>query len=339
MISSHTGFQPLEEVWLGDCYPVEWYCDFDNQAQDIFGLITELTKKDLKKFEGKLQELGIVVRRPEFNDKSKFIDNDGNLIKPPITPRDWAMTLGDTLYIIPQYENSFTGFESTVDFYKKQNQKVIVLDRSEPDPMCFVPFPSVVRVGKDLYLDCALNNPGYNFFQSAAEKLATQYRIHITNTGDHNDGIFCPVSPGNIFSTHYKKNYEKTFPGWDIFYLTDTTQTRHNGVNGNWWVPGKDYQIYNPAILKYAQNWIGNSQETVFEVNMLVIDEKNVFCIAEDDRACKELERRGINVHVVDFRCKGFWDGGLHCLTVDVRRTGQIVDCWPNRGEVGIYHY
>ena len=30
MISSHTGFQPLKEVWLGDCYPAEWYNDFDN---------------------------------------------------------------------------------------------------------------------------------------------------------------------------------------------------------------------------------------------------------------------------------------------------------------------
>jgi hypothetical protein len=270
MISSHTGFQPLKEVWLGDCYPAEWYCDFDNQAQDIFESITELTKQDLKKFEKKLQELGIVVRRPEFNDKSKFIDNDGNLIKPPMTPRDWAMTLGDTLYIIPQYENSFTGFESTIDFYKKQNQKVIVLDRSKPDPMCFVPFPSTVRVGRDIFLDCEKNSPGYGYFEQVVEELSKTYRVHESHTGEHNDAIFCPVMPSTIFSTHYRTSYEKAFPGWDIFYLHDTTETRqNNGYNGQWWVPGKNYQIYNDSITKYAQKWIGNSMETVFEVNML----------------------------------------------------------------------
>ena len=48
-MSSHTGFRPLKEFWPGDCYLAEWYCDFDNQTQDIFGAITELTKQDLKK--------------------------------------------------------------------------------------------------------------------------------------------------------------------------------------------------------------------------------------------------------------------------------------------------
>jgi hypothetical protein len=183
MISSHTGFQPLKEVWLGDCYPAEWYCDFDNQAQDLFGYITELTKQDLKKFEQKLQELSIIVHRPVFDNKSKFVDNEGNLIKPPITPRDWAMTLGDTLYIIPQYQNSFTGFE----------------------------------------------------------------------------------------------------------------------------------------------------------VNMLVVDESNIFCIAENDHACQQLERMGITPHIIDFRCRGFWDGGLHCLTTDIHREGPCSDYWLGRGPTGIY--
>lgn len=338
MISSHTGFQPLREVWLGDCYPDSWYSDFDSQAQDIFGLITELTKQDLKKFEQKLQELGIIVRRPTFNNKSKFIDQDGNLIKPPITPRDWAMTLGDTLYIIPQYENSFTGFEPTIDFYKTQNQKVVVLDRSKPDPMCFVPFPSTVRVGRDILLDCGKDSPGYCYFDQVVNDLSKTYRVHVTHNNEHNDGIFCPVNPNTIFSTHYRTSYEKTFPGWNIFYLNNTVKQRqNNGCNGNWWVTGKNYQIYNDSIIKYARNWIGNSLETVFEVNMLIVDEQNVFCIAEDNRACRQLESMGITPHVIDFRCRGFWDGGLHCLTTDIYREGSCQDYWPGRGPNGVY--
>lgn len=339
MISSHTGFQPLKEVWLGDCYPSEWYSDFDNRFQDILGTITEITRHDLNVFQKKLEALGIVVRRPEFNDRSKFLDSYGNLCKPPITPRDWAMTLANTLYVIPQYENGFTGFESAISYYTANQQSVKILDRSVPDPMCYVPFPSTVRVGQDLYLDCALDNPGYKYFETVTRALSETYRVHITHTGDHNDGIFCPVNPGNIFSTHYRKNYADTFPGWDIFHLVDTTQHRNNGFNGSWWVPGKDYQIYNDAVLKYAQHWIGNSQETVFEVNMLVVDEKNIFCIVEDDSACRKLESMGINVHVVDFRARGFWDGGLHCLTTDICRVGDKIDYWPNRGPNGMHFY
>ena len=338
MISSHTGFQPIKEVWLGDCYPAEWYCDLDSRAQDLFGYITELTKQDLTKFEKKLQELGIVVRRPEFNNKSDFVDEEGNLIKPPITTRDWAITLGDTLYIIPQYENSFTGFESTIDLYKKQNQKVIVLDRSIPDPMCYVPFPSLVRVGRDILIDLAKNTIGYDYFEQVVDDLAKKYRVHVTHTNDHHDGIFCPIGPNNIFSTHYRTNYKNTFPGWNIFYLHDTTKERsHNMHNGNWWVPGKRYQIFNDSIVKYAQTWIGNSLETIFEVNMLVVDESNIFCIAENDRACQQLESMGITPHIIDFRCRGFWDGGLHCLTTDIHREGPCLDYWPSRGPVGIY--
>ena len=338
MISSHSGFQPLKEVWLGDCYPAEWYCDFDNQAQDIFESITETTKYDLNIFQKKLEDLGVVVRRPTFDTKSNFLDELGNLCKPPITPRDWAMTLGDTLYVIPQYKDSFTGFESAIAEYQSQNQQVIVLDRSIPDPMCYVSFPSVVRLGQDIYLDCKLDDPNYHYFETAANLLAKTYRVHVTHTGEHNDGIFCPVSPANIFTTHYRKNYEKTFPGWNVFHLHDTTQARQqNGYNGNWWVPGKHYQIYNDAITKYAQHWIGNSQETVFEVNMLVADEKNIFCIVEDDRACRQLESMGMTVHVVDFKCRGFWDGGLHCLTTDIYRTGSCLSYWNNNNPPGIY--
>jgi len=337
MISSHTGFQPLREVWLGDCYPAEWYSDFDNQAQDILGAITEITKHDLKIFETKLHELGIVVQRPQFHDRSQFLDESGNLCKPPITPRDWAMTLSDTLFVLPQYENSFTGFESTISQYRQDNQKVKVLDRSLPDPWCYLAFPSTVRVGKDIYIDCALDDPNYHYFQQVANELAKTYRVHITHTGEHNDGIFCPVSPGNIFSTHYRKNYEHAFPGWKIFYLNDTTRRRSgNGYNGNWWVPGKHYQIYNDSIIKYAEKWIGNSQETVFEVNMLVVDDKNIFCIVEDDRACRQLEDLGMTVHVVDFRCRGFWDGGLHCLTTDIYRQGDCLNYWPTGVVPGI---
>jgi hypothetical protein len=340
MISSHTGFQPLKEVWLGDCYPTSWYENFDTLSQDLLGKITEITKKNLDNFQKKLQELGVMVRRPDFTIRDYYCDYQGRLVKPPITPRDWALVLDDTLYIIPQYENNFTGFESTIQCYRNENQKVQVLDRSIPEAMCFLQFPSTVRVGKDIFVDHPKNDLNRAYFDEVCRNLSKTYRVHVTSTGDHSDGVFCPVRPGHIFSTHYRKCYDQTFPRWQVHWLTDTTVKRKtDGYVGRWWVPGIDLQIYNDNVLKYAKHWVGNFSETVFEVNMLIVDAKNICVIVEDDKICRQLEDLGYQVHVIEFDCRNFWDGGLHCLSVDIYREGTCPDLWPGRGPCGLYFY
>lgn len=337
IISSHSGFQPLKEVWLGDTYPVEYYNTFSNREQDLLCHIAEQTKRDLNDIEKKLIELGVVVQRPEFDTVDDYLDDYGNLCKPPITPRDWAHTIGDTLYIIPQYVDGYTGFDKTIEKYRKLNQKVTVLDRSIPDPMCCVMPPSTVRVGRDIFVDEAKDSGRYTTFLEALKTFAKDYRVHVTHTGDHSDGIFCPVKAGSIFSTHYKQEYKSTFPDWDINFLPDTTIQR--GSPGSWWVQGKNFQYFNETILKKAEFWVGDSRETIYEVNMLIVDEKNILCISENDWALRKLEEYGFTPHVCNFSDRGFWDGGIHCLTVDIHRTGDCVDYWPNRGDNGIYFH
>jgi hypothetical protein len=42
------------------------------------------------------------------------------------------------------------------------------------------------------------------------------------------------------------------------------------------------------------------------------------------------LERYGITAHVVPFRHRFFWDGGLHCVTSDLHRSGTKKDYFPD---------
>ena len=335
-ICSHTGFQSLKEEWLGDVYPKEFYDHYDNETQDLFGYITDLTQQDLNTCQTVLQDIGVTVRRPKFNCVDDYLDFKDQLIKPPITPRDWAITIGETLYVLPQYATGIEPFQHSIDLYRQDLQQVKILSRDSNscDPLSWIPFPSIVRVGRDLYMDY---NPSHVICQQAIEHFSKDYRVHVTHTGDHSDGVFCPVKSGQIFSTHYRQAYDKTFPGWNVHFLTDTTQHRGNGCNNNWWLPGFDYPSLNKKLIDFSHSWVGNSQETVFEVNMLIIDEHNVLCIAEDDTACRKLEQLDITPHVVDFKTRGFWDGGLHCLTLDICRTGNRLDYWPDRGPVGIY--
>lgn len=337
-ISSHTGFQPLKEVWLGDVYPENFYQHLAPSLQDSLAQLTETTKKDLQQVEKKLVDLGVSVRRPTFESVDLYITED-KLTKPPICPRDWALTLGDTLYIIPQYESKVEPWQWIIDQYVSNNQKVRILDRfcEQPESWNWIGFPAVVRVGRDLYIDYPTNNKlSVQHAEAVCKELANHYRVHITHTGDHSDGVFCPVMPGQIFSTHYRTQYKNTFPGWEVFFLKDTSI--NNGSVG-WYRPDHYLPYYSDQMLGFAQSWLGNARETIFEVNMLVVDDKNVICIAENDLACKKLESLGITPHVVNFKTRGFWDGGIHCITLDIHREGNCLDYWPDRGNNGIYRY
>ena len=101
IIESFTGFQPLEEVWIGGTYPTTFYSHLPNKIEDTFCYITEITQKSLDSLEKKLTQLGITVQKPIFEDAQFYMDDFDNLIKPPVSPRDWAITLGRTLLITP----------------------------------------------------------------------------------------------------------------------------------------------------------------------------------------------------------------------------------------------
>ena len=59
---------------------------------------------------------------------------------------------------------------------------------------------------------------------------------------------------------------------------------------------------------------------------MLVLDEKNVVAMKDYPPLTEWLDKRGINVHLFDLRTRNFWDGGWHCLTLDIKRNGDQVD-------------
>lgn len=330
MISSHTGFQPLEEVWLGNCYPDHFYEHLSSELRDFCCTISEITRQDLTRIQQLIESFGVRVCRPDFSaGVAAYLDDQQNLIKPPITPRDWAMTLGNTLYITPQYSSGVQPWQQDLDRY---SHGVRVLDRfsQQPEPWCYIVFPSVVRVGLDIFIDYEPEDPAQlAAIDTVRQELGNQYRLHFSTTGDHSDGVFCPVAPGTIVSSHYRDHYGQDFPGWQVISLPDSS-AGFNGSNARWWVPGADFCHFNDSMLDIIAPWTGDARETVFEVNMLVIDPKNVLVLASDDHVCRSLEQAGITPHVVDFRARGFWDGGLHCLTLDIRRTGGVINYWPD---------
>jgi hypothetical protein len=105
---------------------------------------------------------------------------------------------------------------------------------------------------------------------------------------------------------------------------------------GRWWIPGFEHDPSVTQVVEtWLDHWVGYVEETVFDVNMLVIDPKNVMVFGENDLVLEALSRYGITPHVVPFRHRYFWDGGIHCVTTDLHRDGVRQDWFPSRQDSG----
>ena len=336
-------FDPLEEVWLGGCYPIEYFNIYPEPIQSAYKKIVEMTLQDLEKVEDLLKSLDILVRRPQFTTVEDFIDLNGNLLKPPITPRDYSMTLGENFYHL---RNAYPvdPWQAALEDY--QNNGATIYNQSEHEEFGHLMPPCITRVGRDIYIDKTSHDHDWRYLsENALTTLARDYRINISFDHGHSDGIFCIPREGLILTSHWKDDYSSEFPGWEIHrvpMLLDPAiaKLNHHNHSRNWWIQGLDisYQAFNEHLDKYALDWIGCASETVFIVNSLVIDRDLMLTSAEPDVSTKQwFKKHKIDYIPVQHRTKTFWDGGIHCLTVDVRRKGEQRDFFPDRKQ-GLNH-
>jgi hypothetical protein len=200
----------------------------------------------------------------------------------------------------------------------------------------------ISRIGQDLYF-------GTNYYDQDSTELARlvteefpNTRNHIVNTGGHSDATYCPVCPGLIISLKDVPTYQNTFPGWEVIYLPGQSWSaigpflslkRKN--KGKWWIPGFEQdQAVIDCVESWLGHWTGYVEETVFDVNMLIIDPKNVMVFNYNKQVFDALDRYGITPHIVPFRHRYFWDGGIHCVTSDLHREGVMRDYFPERNNV-----
>ena len=347
VIHSNDSWTRLREVWLGDVYPAHFYDHLTPEVRDVFYQITEWTQEDLATIERKLHEFGVTVRRPRYHCIENHLDQDDRLAKPDITPRDYYTVVGNTLYIPhwrPQGPGQFRyPWQEVVQGYEEDTQSRVEYFKCPLQ----ISGANMVRVGRDLYLDCQNPVPDSTETRSKREIFDQEvvpmfpgHRIHYVDNGGHMDGCFAILKPGHIIANSYFDDYENTFPGWEIIMMDQPEFWNHEPsqrdpgfqANHRWWLPGSvGNRAFNDHVLEYAQDWIGNYRETYFEINCLVIDEQNVLMLGENQAVFDKLASIGITAHPMPFRCRAFWDGGIHCLTVDIRRDGASVDFFPER--------
>lgn len=344
IVNSHNNWSKLEEVWLGDVYPSSWYDHLDSEVRDCFYKLTEITKKDLEIIKKKISEFGVIVNQPEYTNIDDYIDKFGQLIKPQICPRDHFSVVGNTLRIVNDIYAK--PWENSLDHYKSNGAEILV-------DYWFPSSASMVRIGKDLYLDFwkpendhSIEEKVKKYYCDNYQSIFNDYRVHLLFNGGHIDGCFSAIHPGLLLTTKYFEIYDKTFPGWQCIPCLDPEFAAHMptpsvpGYNGKWYLPEvQNNKQFNNHIIKYAKDWVGNYTETYFEINCLVIDEKNILFLGEHESIFKELEKFGITAHSLPFRTRSFWDGALHCLTLDIRRQSELKDYFPERNDQKLFTY
>ena len=232
--------------------------------------------------------------------------------------------------------NTTNDWDAVLEKIKKHANVFYRIDRG----MSGLNSAMTTRIGKDLYFGTDAHGSESITLVQQVKNFHPEYRYHIVDTGGHSDGTFCPVVPGLIVSLKDIPTYADTFPGWEVIYLPGQSWKKVKPFlelkrknHGKWWVPGEELNDdFTNFVEEWLGHWVGYVEETVFDVNMLVIDRHNVVCNNYNKEVFEAFERHGITPHMVNFRHRYFWDGGLHCITSDVHREGTMEDYFPERG-------
>jgi|TARA_R110000823_G_C15858041_1_gene492872 hypothetical protein len=168
-------------------------------------------------------------------------------------------------------------------------------------------------------------------------KLSQERKIITAFNKGHSDGIYCNVADRIWLTNGNALEYKKHWPDIPVMELSTT-----NSGLVNYWKPAEDYIMkkrelnktdgrylvhehdLSPADLEFVDNylekWVGYCEETLFDINMSIIDKNNVMAISQNSLVYDKLESLGVKIHKVPFRHRFFWDGGLHCITNDLVR-------------------
>lgn len=231
---------------------------------------------------------------------------------------------------------SYEFYKNIIEYLEQHNTTINYLPENN-DSLCGA---TISRIGKDLYFGTNNYSQDINSYKSYLDKQFPNYRNHVVNTGGHSDATYCPVCPGLIISLHDVPSYANTYPDWEVVYLPGQSWTAIKSFlelksrnRGRWWIPGfeQDQDVID-TVESWLNHWTGYVEETVFDVNMLIIDPKNVIVFNYNKLVFDALERYGITPHIVPFRHRYFWDGGIHCVTTDLHREGTMQNYFPQRG-------
>lgn len=338
LISAYTEWDPLEEVVVGRAinaqiakadkglFAVE-YQDCGSPENIPSGIypkhVIEETEEDLSKLIEIFVKADVKVRRPEVFDHSQMFktpdwSSDGQF---NYCPRDLFVVVGNTIIESPMTIRArlfeTISFKPMLLDYLRSGAKWIAAPKprlldstyrissteiaiTEDEPIFDA--ANILRIGRDiLYIVSDSGNKiGAQWLQNT---LGSEYKVHAFDNvykGSHADTTITLVKPGLVVVSGERvspKNLPYLFKNWDVIYLNEVNDIGY-------------------TIIPYASKWIA--------INFMMLNPDTAIVDGTQTALIKELEKRRITVIPLTIRHARTMGGGLHCVTLDVRRRGHL---------------
>lgn len=347
----YTEFDPLQEVIVGDSYEASDLINLLHKRNlNGFDKILEETKEDLDNLSSLLQSHGVIVHRPDvyrFNTNIEMPTFDIRLPMSPLVPRDAYIVRGKTVIqtytsLTDRYFDSHSYYNIFKDLFDQGYNWI-----SQPSPV-LKNLNETERwfFDKDVY-NRELNN---KVLWHTATMFQAGDAVIINNKGPGTQSGL-EWMKRNLPDTRFITNENTVFENFGHidhgFILIDDDTVIHAGIE---WVPDAiknkkliDIKKYLPELKlerfkqdysqsgsrydvewveKYLENWKGYNQEVCFDLNVIIVDSKNIVWGREIPELFRYLKTFGIESTVAPMRHSLFWEGGIHCATLDIKRNG-----------------
>jgi len=322
-IKGYASFHPLKHCMVGSGFHIDWFKEFfsDKKILDPLQRIAEETEEDFLELSSILTKAGVEVHRPKLEIEKYNSLRD--IYRPPMTPRDHFGVIGEKFYAV-QYAQGYA------NILKKIKKSQLFIKSKDTVYTGTIDTASILRAGKDLYwgYDPKYGDPTQyvNMFEQEG------FRVHLLERDYHSDAVIALVKPRVAVSVRDVANYKKTMPGWEVLLIDDNPNLPFmpnfkNAVKGRWWIQHEENNtVLANFIDKWLSEWVGYVAESVFDVNMLSIDESTVICNNYNKSVFDFLKKHKVEPIIFNFRHRYFWDGGIHCITQDLYREGTQED-------------
>jgi N-dimethylarginine dimethylaminohydrolase len=336
MFKAYTEFQKLKRVMIGQTFSSSIVNnDFlkdklSPTTKRLLGQLLDETEEDYQELVKICEDFGVEVVRPEYSSTTF----DANVIPYLMNPRDDLIVLDDCLVCSQKALGTSVDYLATV---AKEKHKV----KRNKSTFGLMP-PGIVRLGNDIILDqqneqIANDEKSVNYLRNWLEPLG--YNLIYTPTHSfkfkgkiaHSDSTLSLQKPGVLLTCAEAKKYtENIFKGWSACQV-------ENGfsVLKNWGVFKNDTRSYafednkyidpawNKLVSTWLSEWVGYAKETIFDVNVLSLDENHVIVSNYNKEVFNFFKKHKIEPIICSWRHRYFWDGGIHCITVDLEREGE----------------
>ena len=227
----------------------------------------------------------------------------------------------------PLFEQYMAGDRSTIPAIQQELQEFESEFTYETKELTTAEGPNFMVLHNQLIIDC---NEYCDYAAWSQEHIPgfDSYRT-INTTAGHTDGCFVIVGKQTIIGIDPLIDYHVHFPDHTVVpvppkYYQDILHQHQLGTSNKmraWFISGEDRNSsLQQYIDKYFEKYTGYSIETVFDVNVLALDQNTVCVTADACEVIDPLAQRGIDCVQIPWRHRWFVDCGLHCITLDLHR-------------------